>query len=385
MKKKITILGSTGSIGVNALNVINNLDIDVIGLSANTNSQLLIEQAKKFQPESVSIVDEDAYLIVKDALKNTSIDVLCGKNGLLEISSRDDVDLVLNALVGSAGMLPTVYAIRAGADIALSNKESLVMAGKIIERERKKANVNIFPVDSEHSAIWQCLVGESKEEVKRLILTGSGGPFREKKISTFKDIKPEEALKHPNWEMGKKITIDSASMMNKGLEVIEAVWLFEMDSQKVDIVVHPQSIIHSMVEFDDTSVKAQLGLPDMKIPIQYALSYPNHIKTNWEPLDLVKIKSLTFENVNDERFPCIKLAYESLARGGTSSSVLNVANEQAVYRFLKKEIGFMEIPKLIEIAMDNHDWTEDPSIDDILSLEDWTTNFVKSFSSKYIK
>lgn len=385
MKKKITILGSTGSIGVNALNVINNLDIDVIGLSANTNSKLLIEQAKKFQPKSVSIVDEDAYLIVKDALKNTSIDVLCGKNGLLEISSRDDVDLVLNALVGSAGMLPTVYAIRAGADIALSNKESLVMAGKIIERERKKANVNIFPVDSEHSAIWQCLVGESKEEVKRLILTGSGGPFREKKISTFKDIKPEDALKHPNWEMGKKITIDSASMMNKGLEVIEAVWLFEMDSQKVDIVVHPQSIIHSMVEFDDTSVKAQLGLPDMKIPIQYALSYPNHIKTNWEPLDLVKIKSLTFESVNYERFPCIKLAYESLARGGTSSSVLNVANEQAVYRFLKKEIGFMEIPKLIEIAMDNHDWTEEPSIDDILSLEDWTTNFVKSFSSKYIK
>ena len=385
MKKKITILGSTGSIGVNALNVINNLDIDVIGLSANTNSQLLIEQAKKFQPESVSIVDEDAYLIVKDALKNTSIDVLCGKNGLLEISSRDDVDLVLNALVGSAGMLPTVYAIRAGADIALSNKESLVMAGKIIESERKKANVNIFPVDSEHSAIWQCLIGESKEEVKRLILTGSGGPFREKKISTFKDIKPEDALKHPNWEMGKKITIDSASMMNKGLEVIEAVWLFEMDSQKVDIVVHPQSIIHSMVEFDDTSIKAQLGLPDMKIPIQYALSYPNHIKTNWEPLDLVKIKSLTFENVNNERFPCIKLAYESLARGGTSSSVLNVANEQAVYRFLNKEIGFMEIPKLIEIAMDNHDWTEDPSIDDILSLEDWTTNFVKSFSSKYIK
>ena len=385
MKKKITILGSTGSIGVNALNVINNLEIDIVGLSANTNSQLLIEQAKKFQPESVSIVDEDAYLIVKDALKNTSIDVLCGKNGLLEISSRDDVDLVLNAIVGSSGMLPTVYAIRAGADIALSNKESLVMAGKIIERERKKANVNIFPVDSEHSAIWQCLVGESKEEVKRLILTGSGGPFREKKISTFKDIKPEDALKHPNWEMGKKITIDSASMMNKGLEVVEAVWLFEMDPQKVDIVVHPQSIIHSMVEFDDTSVKAQLGLPDMKIPIQYALSYPNHIKTNWEPLDLVKIKSLTFESVNYERFPCIKLAYESLARGGTSSSVLNVANEQAVYRFLKKEIGFMEIPKLIEIAMDNHDWTEDPSIDDILSLEDWTTNFVKSFSSKYIK
>ena len=385
MKKKVTILGSTGSIGVNALNVINNLEIDIVGLSANTNSQLLIEQAKKFQPESVSIVDEDAYLIVKDALKNTSIDVLCGKNGLLEISSRDDVDLVLNALVGSAGMLPTVYAIRAGADIALSNKESLVMAGKIIERERKKANVNIFPVDSEHSAIWQCLVGESKEEVKRLILTGSGGPFREKKISTFKDIKPEDALKHPNWEMGKKITIDSASMMNKGLEVVEAVWLFEMDPQKVDIVVHPQSIIHSMVEFDDTSVKAQLGLPDMKIPIQYALSYPNHIKTNWEPLDLVKIKSLSFENANDERFPCIKLAYESLARGGTSSSVLNVANEQAVYRFLNKEIGFMEIPKLIEIAMDNHNWTEDPSIDDILSLEDWTTNFVKSFSSKYIK
>ena len=385
MKKKITILGSTGSIGVNALNVINNLENDIVGLSANTNSQLLIEQAKKFQPESVSIVDENAYLIVKDALKNTSIDVLSGKNGLLEISSRDDVDLVLNALVGSSGMLPTVYAIRAGADIALSNKESLVMAGKIIERERKKASVNIFPVDSEHSAIWQCLVGESKEEVKRLILTGSGGPFREKKISTFKDIKPEDALKHPNWEMGKKITIDSASMMNKGLEVVEAVWLFEMDPQKVDIVVHPQSIIHSMVEFDDTSVKAQLGLPDMKIPIQYALSYPNHIKTNWEPLDLVKIKSLSFENANDERFPCIKLAYESLARGGTSSSVLNVANEQAVYRFLKKEIGFMEIPKLIEIAMDNHDWTEDPSIDDILSLEDWTTNFVKSFSSKYIK
>jgi len=382
MKKKITILGSTGSIGVNALNVINNLEIDIVGLSANTNSQLLIDQAKKFQPESVSIVDEDAYLIVKDALKNTSIDVLCGKNGLLEISSRDDVDLVLNAIVGSAGMLPTVYAIRAGADIALSNKESLVMAGKIIERERKKANVNIFPVDSEHSAIWQCLVGESKEEVKRLILTGSGGPFREKKISTFKDIKPKDALKHPNWEMGKKITIDSASMMNKGLEVVEAVWLFEMDPQKVDIVVHPQSIIHSMVEFDDTSVKAQLGLPDMKIPIQYALTYPRHFKTDWEKLDLTKLGKLTFEEPDYIKFPCMRLAFEALKVQGTTPAVLNVANEQAVYRFLNHEIGFNDIPSIIEMACDKHHFIKDPSLDEILNIEKWATDFVKSYKSK---
>ena len=382
--KKISILGSTGSIGVNALNVVDNQrdDFNVIGLSAYKNSKLLVEQVKKYEPEFVSIVDAEAAHRLEQELGTFDVKILKGREGLLELSSYGNVDLMLNALVGSSGMEPTINAIRSKVDVALSNKESLVMAGSIITNLADKTNVKIYPVDSEHSAIWQCLVGEDTKEINKIILTGSGGPFRELPIEKFNTITLDQALNHPNWEMGKKITIDSATMMNKGLEVIEAQWLFNMPTEKIKIVIHPQSIIHSMVEFKDKSIKAQLGLPDMKIPIQYALTYPSHCETDWDELDLTEIQSLTFEKPDFIKFPCMKLAFDVLNTGGTAPAVLNVANEQAVYRFLNQEINFNEIPSIIEIACEKHEFVSDPSIDDILNIEKWSTDFVKSYQSK---
>ena len=382
--KKISILGSTGSIGVNALNVVDNQrdDFNVIGLSAYRNSKLLVEQVKKYEPEFVSIVDAEAAYRLEQELGTFDVKILKGREGLLELSSYGNVDLMLNALVGSSGMEPTINAIRSKVDVALSNKESLVMAGSIITNLANKTNVKIYPVDSEHSAIWQCLVGEDIKQVNKIILTGSGGPFRELPIEKFNTITLDQALNHPNWEMGKKITIDSATMMNKGLEVIEAQWLFNMPTEKIKIVIHPQSIIHSMVEFKDKSIKAQLGLPDMKIPIQYALTYPSHCETDWDELDLTEIQSLTFEKPDFIKFPCMKLAFDVLNTGGTAPAVLNVANEQAVYRFLNQEINFNEIPSIIEIACEKHEFVSDPSIDDILNIEKWSTDFVKSYQSK---
>jgi len=384
--KKISILGSTGSIGVNALNVIDNLgdEFSVTVLSAGKNGNLLVEQAKKYRPDSVAVIDPEAADFVKTELKETGISILTGRDGLLELASRGDVDTMLNGLVGSSGMEPTMNAVKAGVDVALSNKESLVMAGDIIEREKLKSGAQVFPVDSEHSAIWQCLAGEIMDDVERIILTGSGGPFRTRNLNTFNDVTPADALQHPNWDMGRKITIDSATMMNKGLEVIETRWLFGLGAEKIDIVVHPQSIIHSMVEFKDKSVKAQLGVPDMKVPIQYALTYPRHALAKWEALDLVKVGSLTFEAPDLNRFPCISLAYQALRQGGTTSAALNVANEQSVYRFLDAEIGFMEIHEIIEKACEAHEWIEHPTLEDLLNLEIWATDFVKSFKSQYI-
>jgi len=384
--KNISILGSTGSIGTNTLNVIDNLgdEYKVFGLSANRNGKLLVEQAKKYRPEYVVIIDADAVDFIKSELKEVGVTVLTGREGLLELASLDDVDIMVNGLVGSSGMEPTLNAVKSGVDVALSNKESLVMAGEIIEREKSVSGAKILPVDSEHSAIWQCLTGETLEDVERIILTGSGGPFRTLDLHRFKDVKPVDALKHPNWKMGNKITIDSATMMNKGLEVIEAHWLFGFNTKKIDIVVHPESIIHSMVEFKDKSVKAQLGMPDMKIPIQYALTYPRHIRATWQGLDLIEIESLTFQKPDLNRFPCIGLAYSAMKKGGTNSAVLNVANEQAVYRFLNGEIGFLDIPEIIEKTCENHEWIEQPSLEELLSLENWTSNFVKSFESRYI-
>ena len=383
--KKISILGSTGSIGINALNVIDNLaeQFDVVALSANKNGKRLVKQAKKYHPDSVAIIDTNEATYVESALKNLNISILKGREGLLELSSRNDLDIMMNGLVGSSGMEPTLNAIQAGVDVALSNKESLVMAGDIIRVEKEKSGAQLFPIDSEHSAIWQCLSGESIDDINRIILTGSGGPFRTRNVDTFKKIKPEDALKHPNWDMGKKITIDSATMMNKGLEVIEALWLFELNPEKIDIVVHPQSIIHSMVEFKDKSIKAQLGIPDMKIPIQYAMTYPRHATAHWEPVELVKIVSLTFEEPDLNRFPCISLAYEAIRQKGSTAAVLNVANEQAVYRFLKHEIGFVEISEIIEKTCERHEWIEHPELNDLFQLEEWATHFVNSFESKY--
>jgi 1-deoxy-D-xylulose-5-phosphate reductoisomerase len=380
MAKRISILGSTGSIGRNTLNVVDSLqgEIEVIYITARKNVDVLVQQALKYRPSSVGIVDKEAAKIVKNRLAGEKINVLAGRSGLLEIAARDDVDIMFNGLVGSSGMEPTLSALHAGVDVALSNKESLVMAGDLINREKLKTGTTLFPVDSEHSAIWQCLVGEKLDDVRRIILTGSGGPFRTRDLNTFSDVTVEEALNHPNWDMGDKITIDSATMMNKGLEVIEAHWLFGLEANQIDIVVHPQSIIHSMVEFVDSSVKAQLGVPDMKIPIQYALTYPDHYPADWESLDLPAIGELTFEKPNLEKFPCIQLAYNALRAGGTTTAVLNVANDNAVYNFLDGKIKFTDIHQIIEKACEDHEWIESPNLEDLLNLELWTTEFVKN-------
>jgi len=381
MTKKLSILGSTGSIGENTLLVADNLgeQIDILYLSANRNVERLIDQAQNYHPKAVAIVDEEAGKEVTGALNN-QIEVLTGREGLLELAGRDDVDIVMNGLVGSAGMEPTLRSVEAGVDVALSNKESLVMAGSIINEEKQRSGAKIFPVDSEHSAIWQCLAGEDMADVRKIILTGSGGPFRTKNVETFINITPKEALNHPNWDMGNKITIDSATMMNKGLEVIETYWLFGLKADEIDIVVHPQSIIHSMVEFADRSIKAQLGVPDMKIPIQYALTYPRHSAAQWEELDFIKTGQLTFEAPDLEKFPCIKLAYEALRAGGSTPAVLNVANEQAVYNFLDGEIKFTEIPAIIEKACAEHHYIAEPTLEDLLELEIWATNFVNAYN-----
>ena len=381
MTKKLSILGSTGSIGENTLLVADNLgeQIDILYLSANRNVERLIEQAQKYYPKTVAIVDEEAGKKVTSAL-NGQIEVLTGREGLLELAGRDDVDIVLNGLVGSAGMEPTLRSVEAGVDVALSNKESLVMAGSLINEAKQQSGAKIFPVDSEHSAIWQCLAGEDMADVRKIILTGSGGPFRTKNVETFINITPKEALNHPNWDMGNKITIDSATMMNKGLEVIETYWLFGLKADEIDIVVHPQSIIHSMVEFADRSVKAQLGVPDMKIPIQYALTYPRHSAAQWEELDFIKTGQLTFEAPDLEKFPCIKLAYEALRAGGSTPAVLNVANEQAVYNFLDGEIKFTDIPAIIEKACAEHHYIAEPTLEDLLELEIWATDFVNAYN-----
>ena len=377
--KNITILGSTGSIGVQALNVINNhkSEFNLIGISAYQNVDLLIQQAKLYNPKYVCIVDEKYKETLFNSLNPKEYKLLFGREGLLELSSNNTADVMLNALVGSDGMEPTLNAINAGINIALSNKESLVMAGEIINKQLKAMEVNLYPVDSEHSAIWQCLLGEKNSEINKLILTGSGGPFRTRDISEFSKIKKEEALKHPNWSMGNKITIDSATMMNKGLELIEAYWLFNLDIEKISIVIHPESIIHSMVEFIDGSIKAQLGVPSMEIPIQYALTYPNRYKSNCEKLDLAKIKTLNFEKPDLEKFRCIELAYQAIKKGGSYPVVLNVANDILVNHFLNGKINFLDIPRMIEEVLEKHDTIENLKLDDINYLMDWTKQYMR--------
>tara|TARA_S200000501_G_scaffold25072_2_gene21782 strand:+ start:78138 stop:79280 length:1143 start_codon:yes stop_codon:yes gene_type:complete len=379
--KHISILGSTGSIGVTTLKVVEQLDdkIKVKYLSAFGNADLLIKQIKKFKPKAVAIVDQKAYEKIKTFFLSDSIEILNGREGLLDLSSRDDIDLMLNGLVGASGMEPTLNAIKAGVNVALSNKESLVMAGEIIKIEMKKTGAKLFPVDSEHSAIWQCIIGEDKEDIDSLIITASGGPFRERSIEDFKDITKKEALNHPNWEMGEKITIDSATMMNKGFEVIEAFWLFGFSPSDIKVVVHPQSIIHSMIEFKDGAIKAQLGVPDMKVPIQYALTYPRHLKAPWERLDFFSCGKLTFQEPDLEKFPCISLAFKSLEDLGTMPAALNLANDYSVFRFLNNEIAFLDIYKINKSVMESHDWIEHPSLDDLRNLDIWVRKIVFNF------
>ncbi len=295
--------------------------------------------------------------------------VLAGGKGIVGLGILKN--LVLNSLVGASGMEPTLKAIENGVDVALSNKESLVVAGDLIYGAMENSGANLFPVDSEHSAIWQCIHGELNEDIEKIILTGSGGPFRTREINTFSSITKKDALKHPNWVMGQKITIDSATMMNKGLEVIEAFWLFKMNPSKIEIIVHPQSIIHSMVQFKDGSIKAQLGVPDMKIPIQYALTYPRHLSSNWERLDFFKCGDLTFQEPDFERFPSISLAFRALDLLGTAGTALNLANDITVDLFLNEQILFTDIPRINEVILEEHPWIEDPTLEDITNLEEW--------------
>ena len=376
--KKIGILGSTGSIGTQTLQVMDQLPgkFDLKYLTAQQNVDLLADQALKYQPDTVCIVNEKKKGKLEDFLSGSNIRIIAGRSALLELSCRNDIDLVMNSLVGTAGMEPTICIVEAGVDVALSNKESLVLAGNIINDLLKQYSGTLFPVDSEPSAIWQCLKGEDTNQIKNIILTGSGGPFRTKPKDEFNQITPEQALKHPNWEMGNKITIDSATMMNKGLEVIESHWLFDVGIDQIDIIIHPQSIIHSMVEFVDGSVKAQLGIPDMKIPIQYALTYPDHIATNWETLNLIDIGNLSFEKPDLEKFPCIRLAYEALKEGGTFPVVLNVANDEVVTAFLNNHIQFSDIPHLIEDAMNQHEFILSPDLETISAISLWTKNYI---------
>ena len=376
MKKRLSILGSTGSIGVSALDVVNHLndEFEICYLSANSNVTTLIEQVIKFRPKAVAVVDKVGAQSIKSQLDSMGVELLEGRSGLLELSLRDDIDIMLNGLVGSSGMEPTLNAIEVGVNIALANKESLVMAGNLINKALKNSKSQLFPVDSEHSAIWQCLKGENIKEVNRIILTGSGGPFRLRELSTFENIKVEEALNHPNWDMGRKISIDSATMMNKGLEVIEAFWLFGFNHKKIDIVIHPESIIHSMIEMNDGSIKAQLGVPDMKVPIQYSLTYPNHQFANWERFDFFQYKNLTFEEPDFKKFPSILYALEALERGGTSGAALNLSNDITVNLFLQDKIGFTDIVRINKMILDSHPWILHPSLDDLKELSIWVAN-----------
>jgi len=375
--KTIGILGSTGSIGTQAIEVINrfnNYQVDY--LSCFSSSSEIIRQAKELRPKKVCIVDSSYESEVSNALKDENIEVLSGYDGLNELS-KQKVDLMLNSIVGADGMLPSILALENNIPLALANKESVVMAGWLMNDIRDKNNATLLPVDSEHSAIFQCLMGENFKNINRIILTGSGGPFRERKLETFNDITLKEALRHPNWSMGKKITIDSATMMNKGLEFIEAYWLFGIEKSRIDIVVHPQSIIHSMVEFSDGSIKAQMGEPDMKVPIQFSLSYPERYVDTIKPFNFVDNNSLTFEDVDIEKFPCIQIAKDALFSGGSHQVVLNIANDIVVAKFLNEEISFMEIPKLIEKCINNHDAIQSPTLDEINNLSRWTKEYIK--------
>ena len=369
--KHIAILGSTGSIGTQALDVVerhpDHFTVEV--LTAQNNWELLVQQAIQFKPNTVVITNEDHYEKVFDALDSREIKVYAGDSALSHVVQMDDVDVVLTALVGYSGLVPTVKAIESGKDIALANKETLVVAGELVTKLAMEHNSNILPVDSEHSAIFQCIVGEYQNPIEKLILTASGGPFRGRKREELLQITKEQALKHPNWDMGAKITIDSATLMNKGLEVIEAKWLFGTDLDQIEVVVHPQSIIHSMVQFEDGSIKAQLGLPDMRLPIQYALTFPDRFKADYPRFDFAQYPQLTFEKPDTETFRNLQLAYDALGKGGNHPCILNAANEIAVSEFLKDKIGFLEISDVIADCLAKVSFVKQPSLEDFINTD----------------
>lgn len=370
-KKGVAILGSTGSIGTQALEVIraypDKFDLQVI--TAQSNAKLLIEQAKQFQPNAVVIADETKYQEVKDALFSEDIHVYAGTKALCQVVEFNEVHVVLTALVGYAGLKPTLAAIDAGKDIALANKETLVVAGELVTARARSKGINIYPVDSEHSAIFQCLVGEFHNPVEKIYLTASGGPFRGWKADKLKLVTPVQALKHPNWSMGAKITIDSASMMNKGLEVIEAKWLFGLKNEQIDVIVHPQSVVHSLVQFQDGSLKAQMGLPDMRLPIQFALTYPERFKTDFPRFNFLEYPQLTFEKADPETFRNLQLSYDALEKGGTAACALNAANEISVQLFLEEKIGFLDIARINEQVMLQTPFIAAPGYEDYVETD----------------
>ena len=377
--RRLSILGSTGSIGKNTLEVISRHPdkFRVTALSARSNIKLLEEQVRTFRPEIVAVYDEDAADTMKN--KGLPVKILAGMDGLVEAATLTETDMVVSAVVGSDGLLPTYAAVKAGKDIALATKEALVMAGKIVMSEAAARGVKIIPVDSEHSSLFQCLNGRSMDEIEKVILTASGGPFLRKNKSELADVTPSAALKHPNWTMGEKISIDSATLMNKGLEVIEAFWLFDLPLEKIDVILHPQSIIHAMVKFVDGSVIAHMSRPDMKGPISYALSYPDRFDNVLPVLDFAKIRELTFEDPDMDKYPSLNLTYNALKIGGTMPCVLNAANEVAVEAFLHEKIPFTEITGIVDSTMSRHTVSEGASIDEVLSASEWAKGCAKEF------
>jgi len=382
-KKQIAILGSTGSIGTQALEVIeeNSELFEVYAITANNQVDLLIEQARKFHPEVVAIANETHYSKLKESLADLPIKVFAGNEAITQVAEMQPIDMVLTAMVGYSGLKPTIKAIEAGKKIALANKETLVVAGELICDLVEKHKSAILPVDSEHSAIFQCLTGEGNNPIEKLILTASGGPFRTKNLAELQHVTSAQALKHPNWDMGAKITIDSASMMNKGFEIIEAKWLFGVAPEQIDVVVHPQSIIHSMVQFADGSIKAQLGLPDMKLPIQYAFTYPDRLKTNFPRLDFNICTQFTFEQPDTERFQNLAFAYYAMEKGGNMPCILNAANEIVVAEFLKDKIGFLQMSDIIEEVMAKAHFVAKPTYDDYVA----TDEAVRALTSSFIR
>lgn len=379
--KNIAILGSTGSIGTQTLDVIrwNSNLFRAFLLTAHSNAELLISQAIEFVPEYVIICDQGKYQEVKNALAHLPIQVLAGHQAIIDSVTHPEIEVVLTAMVGFAGLEPTIAAIKAGKDIALANKETLVVAGDIVTALAKQHDIKILPVDSEHSAIFQCLVGEDNNAVEKLIITASGGPFRGRSLDFLANVTREDALKHPNWVMGAKITIDSASLMNKGLEVIEAKWLFDVDADQIEVVVHPQSIIHSLVQFRDGSIKAQLGLPDMKLPIQYALTYPERVQTDFKRFSFTDYSNLTFEKPDLETFRNLSLAYAALKQGGNMPCIINAANEIAVAGFLDRKIGFLTMNGIIEECMQKINFIAKPTLTDYLNTDKETRIFAQNY------
>jgi len=379
MKKRIAILGSTGSIGTQALEVIRKhpdaFELEV--LTAHCNAKLLIEQAIEFQPNSVVIGVPKLYKEVNEALASHDIKVFAGEDSLKQIVESDSIDMVLMAIVGFAGLRPTLKAIECGKQIAIANKETLVVAGELVTKLAREKGVNLYPVDSEHSAIFQCLAGEFHNPVEKIWLTASGGPFRGKNRDFLKTVTKEDALKHPNWTMGRKITIDSATLINKGLEVIEAKWLFGLEPEQIDVIIHPQSIVHSLVQFKDGSLKAQMGLPDMKLPILYAMSYPFRLETDYPRFSFMDYPQLTFEKPDTEVFRSLSLAYKALRKGGNAACILNAANEVVVQSFLCNKIGFLEMTDVIEQCMENISFIEHPSYEDYIATDEETRRYAK--------